>query len=251
MGNKTLTVREKRRYGKQIMIPEIGIEGQEKLKNAGVLIVGAGGLGCAALQYLAAAGVGKISIIDFGMVDETNMARQTLYGSPDLGKLKSIIAKERLEYLNPLNDYKVINLRLDNNNSHSCLKNYDIILDATDDADTKYIISDACAILNKPMVHGAIYKFEGLISVFNYKNGPSYRDFNPEELRKEDRKTNPATSGFFGVLPGITGTFMANEAIKIITGCGKILSGKILLIDIFKNSFTTFSFKAEKELAMV
>jgi molybdopterin/thiamine biosynthesis adenylyltransferase len=241
MDSEKLSQREIRRYSKQIMIPEIGINGQEKLKQAKVLVVGAGGLGCPVLQYLTVAGVGKISIIEFDVVDETNLQRQVLYGSDDVGKLKSIIAKNRLEHLNSLNEFGIINLRLDSSNALKILKDFDLIVDATDNLETRYIINDACVILNKPMVHGSIYKFEGLVSVFNYNGGPTYRCYNPPPGKKVYKNPLPSQVGLFGVLPGITGTYMANEVIKIITETGEVLSGKLLLINIFNNSFRTFS----------
>jgi len=240
MEYEILTPREIRRYSKQIMIPEIGIKGQEKLRQAKVLVVGAGGLGCPVLQYLTAAGVGKIGIAEFDMVDESNLQRQVLYGSNDVGKLKSIIAKNRLEHLNSLVEFEIFNLRFDASNSLNILKNFDIIVDATDNFDARYIINDSCVILNKPMVHGSIYKYEGMISVFNFKGGPTYRCYNPGKNRKF-KNPLPAQVGLFGVLPGITGTYMANEVIKIITGTGEILSGRVLLFNILKNTFTTFS----------
>lgn len=240
MNSEILSNRELRRYNKQIMIPEIGIDGQEKLKASNVLVIGAGGLGCPVLQYLAAAGVGKISVIDFDMVDETNLSRQSLYGSNDLGKLKSIIAKSRLEYLNPLCEYTVINKKIDDSGSLALFRNFDVIVDATDSPETRYVISDACVLYKRPMVHGSIYKYEGMISVFNYKDGPSYREFNPA-AHAGSRNPAPASVGFFGVLPGITGMYMANEVLKILTGTGDVLSGKILLINIFNNTFNTFS----------
>jgi adenylyltransferase/sulfurtransferase len=223
------------------MIPEIGIKGQEKLKQAKVLVVGAGGLGCPVLQYLTAAGVGKISMAEFDMVDETNLQRQVLYGSTDVGKLKSIIAKNRLEHLNLLVEFEIFNLRLDASNSLNILKNFDVIVDATDNLDTRYIINDSCVILNKPMVHGSIYKYEGVISVFNFKGGPTYRCYIPPVKNKEFKNPQPYQVGLLGVLPGITGTYMANEVIKIITETGEVLSGKVLLINIFNNTFNTFS----------
>ncbi|HLN20821.1 MAG TPA: HesA/MoeB/ThiF family protein [Bacteroidales bacterium] len=240
MSDTTLSNRETRRYSKHILLPEIGIAGQEKLKSAKVLVVGAGGLGCPVLQYLSAAGVGKLSILDFDIVDETNLARQVLYGSPDLGKLKSIIAKSRLEYLNPLCEYTVINRKLDSTSAPEFLKDYAVIVDATDNAEARYVINDACLYLNKPMVHGSVYKYEGMVSVFNYNGGPSYRKFNPESNR-EFRNPAPENVGVFGVLPGITGIYMANEVIKIITGAGEVLSGKFLIFNLFTNTFTTFS----------
>jgi sulfur-carrier protein adenylyltransferase/sulfurtransferase len=241
MNGEKLSPREIRRYSKQIMIPEIGIKGQEMLKQAKVLVVGAGGLGCPVLQYLTVAGVGKISVIEYDMVDESNLQRQVLYGSSDVGKLKSIIVKTRLEHLNSLCEFGIINIRLNASNALNVLKDFDVIVDATDNLETRYIINDSCVILNKPMVHGAIYKHEGIVSVFNYKGGPTYRCFNP--MQGEDKYKNPlpADVGLFGVLPGILGTYMANEVIKIITETGEVLAGKILLINISKNIFYSFS----------
>jgi adenylyltransferase/sulfurtransferase len=227
------------------MLPEIGLKGQEKLKGANVLVVGAGGLGCPVLQYLSAAGIGKISIIDFDMVDETNLSRQVLYGSSDLGKLKSIIAKSRLEELNPFTEYKIINRRIDDSNALKFLGDYDVVVDATDNIETRYVLNDACVFLNKPMVHGSVFKYEGMISVFNYKGGVSYRDFNPDSLQKHFRNPAPANVGFFGTLPGLVGSWMANEVIKIITESGVVLSGKMLVINIYNNTINTFSLKKE------
>ncbi len=243
MPENILSPRELRRYSKQIMIPELGIEGQEKLKRSRVLVVGAGGLGCPVLQYLAAAGAGKIAIAEFDKVDEANLQRQILYGSDDLGKLKSIIAKNRLEALNSLIGIEIFNLRLDASNSFRILKDFDIVIDATDNIETRYVIDDACASLNKPMVHGAIYKFEGEVSVFNYKGGPAYRSFNPPSDRTDLRNPKPAEVGLLGVLPGITGTFMANEAIKIISGIRGVLSGKVLIFNILDYSFHVINLK--------
>jgi molybdopterin/thiamine biosynthesis adenylyltransferase len=240
MESNLLSPREIRRYNKQIMIPEIGLKGQEKLKNARVLVVGAGGLGCPVLLYLTVAGIGKISVVEFDMVDETNLQRQVLYGSSDVGKLKSIIAKSRLEHLNSLVELEIINLRLDSSNALNILKDYDVVVDATDNLDTRYIINDACVILDKPMVHGSIYKFEGIVSVFNYNGGPTYRCYNPQTKNTDYKNPHPADVGLFGVLPGITGTYMANEVIKILTGTGNVLSGKIFLINVFNNTFYTF-----------
>lgn len=241
MPDNTLTQRESRRYRKQIMIPEIGIEGQEKLKKASVLVVGAGGLGCPVLQYLAAAGVGRIGLAEFDIVNEENLQRQILYGSTDVGKLKSVIARERLEHLNSLVSLQIFNLRIDTLNVLSVFMDFDVIIDATDNLETRYIINDSCVILKKPMVHGAIYKFEGQVSVFNYMGGPTYRCYNPMNPQENSRNPEPAEVGIFGVLPGITGTYMANEAIKIITGIGKVLSGKVLLFNIMENSFYIIS----------
>ena len=241
MESHLLSQREIRRYSRQIMIPEIGLKGQEELKKATVLVVGAGGLGCPVLQYLTAAGVGKIAIVEFDKVDETNLQRQVLYGTSDVGKLKSIIAKNRLEHLNSIGDFEIINLRLDASNALSTIVNFDIVVDASDNLETRYVINDSCVILNKPMVHGSIYKFEGLISVFNYMGGTTYRCYNPSGIGKNFRNPAPSEVGLLGVLPGIAGTFMANEVIKIITGTGEVLSGKVMLVNIFKNTFNTFT----------
>lgn len=247
MESRNLSPREIRRYGKQIMLPEIGLEGQEKLRASSVLVVGAGGLGCPVLQYLTAAGLGRIGIIEFDKVDETNLQRQVLYGSMDVGKLKSIIVRDRLDHLNSLVALEIINLRLDGNNALRIIRDFDIIIDATDNYETRYIISDACVTLGKPMVHGSIYRYEGQVSVFNYKGGPTYRCYNPFDNSRGDKNPSPAEVGLMGVLPGITGTYMANEVIKIITGKGDILSGKVLFFNIMNNSFRTIGIKTNPE----
>ncbi len=239
--------RELRRYRKQIMIPEIGIEGQEKLKKSAVVVIGAGGLGCPVLQYLVVAGVGRVAIVEFDMVDEVNLQRQILYGSDDVGKLKAIIAKNRLIQLNPMVNIETINLRLDSSNSLKILKDFDVVVDATDNLEARYLINDSCVILNKPMVHGAIYKFEGTFSVFNFNGGPTYRCYNPYIESKEFKNPAPAEVGLMGVLPGITGTFMANEVLKIITGSGEVLSGKVLFFNILNNSFFSITIKNKLE----
>lgn len=219
------------------MLPEIDIPGQVKLKQARVLVIGAGGLGCPVLQYLAAAGVGRLAIAEFDTVNETNLQRQVLYGSDDVGKLKSIIATNRVENLNNLIETERINLKIDTSNSLRILKDFDIIVDATDNFRSRYIINDSCVILGKPMVHGAIYKYEGQVSVFNYLGGPTYRCYNPQIKGHDFKNPQPAEVGLLGVLPGITGTLMANEVIKIITGTGNILSGKVLLFNIKDYNF--------------
>ncbi len=241
MPEELLSQREIRRYSRQIMVPEIGVEGQEKLKKARVAVVGAGGLGCPALQYLAAAGTGKLAVIENDFVDETNLQRQVLYGSADIGKLKSIIAKNRLEHLNNFTDVELFNLRLSASNSLRILSAFDIVVDATDNYDTRYVINDTCVMLGIPMVHGSIYKYEGQVAVFNHNNGPTYRCFNPWSGRDTLRYPDPGSTGLMGVLPGITGTWMANEVIKIITGTGEILSGKMLVFNILTNLFRIFN----------
>ena len=219
------------------MLPEIGLKGQESLKRSKVLVIGAGGLGCPVLQYLVAVGVGKIAIAEFDMVDETNLQRQILYGSDDVGKLKSIIAKNHLEQLNSFVEVDIFNLRINPENALQILRDFDIIVDATDNFETRYIVNDACIILDKPMVHGAIYKFEGQVSVFNYHGGPTYRCYNPYPGNNRFKNPAPSEVGLPGVLSGITGTIMANEVIKIITGAGSVLSGIILIFNIQNYNF--------------
>ena len=239
MDSRILSPREIRRYSKQIMLPEIGLEGQEKIKKAKVLVVGAGGLGCPVLQYLTAAGTGKIGIVEFDKVDESNLQRQVLYGSLDVGKLKAIIAKNWLENLNSLVEFETFNLKLTAANAVDIIKGFDVIVDATDNYEVRYIINDACVILHKPMVHGAIFKYEGQVSVFNFNNGPTYRCFNPYEKNGNQKNPLPADVGLMGVLPGITGSIIANEVIKIITGAGIVLSGKMLIFNILNYNFHT------------
>lgn len=238
-----LSPREIRRYGKQIMLSEIGLEGQEKLKKASVLVVGAGGLGCPVLQYLTAAGIGKLGIIEFDKVDETNLQRQVLYGSLDVGKLKSIIVRDRLEHLNSFVKLEIINIKLDITNSLRLIKNYDLVVDATDNYESRYIINDSCVILGKPMVYGSIYKYEGQVSVFNFEGGPTYRCFNPFNPGNKHKNPKPADVGLMGVLPGITGAWMVNEVIKIVTGTGSVLSGKVLVFNTMNNNFRLLSVK--------
>ena len=241
MLNDFLSEREKKRYIKHIMIPEIGIEGQLKLKRAGVIVIGAGGLGCQVLQNLVTCGVGNVALVDYDIVDETNLQRQFLYSSYDLGKLKSVIARTRLEQINPMVKVNAINLRLDYSNSIKTLKDFNIVVDATDNIETRYVINDSCIILDKPMVHGAIYKFEGQVSVFNYKGGPTYRCYNPPVYAGSFKDPVPSEVGLWGVLPGITGTLMANEVIKIITGTGEVLSGIILSFNILTNDYRSLN----------
>jgi len=236
MGKKQLNQSEIRRYAKHIMIPDIGIAGQIKLKGSRVLVIGAGGLGCPVLQYLCAAGIGNMGIVEFDVVNESNLQRQILYGSSDIGKLKSIITRDRLLQQNDKVNIEIFNIRFDEKNALELVKNYDIIVDATDNYETRYLINDACVINGKPMIHGAIYLFEGQVSVFNYHNGPTYRCYNPETVNSF-KNPSPADTGLIGVLPGITGLYMANECIKIILELDDVLSGHALIFNIRDNSF--------------
>jgi len=225
-----LTEDELNRYQRQIIIPEIGEAGQEKLKGARVLVTGAGGLGSPVLMYLAAAGVGTIGIIDSDEVSTSNLQRQVIYNTGDITRLKAEAAAERISLLNPLITVNPFPIRLTEENVDGLLGGYDIAVDCSDNFATRYLLSDATHNAGIPMVYGAVYQFMGQASVFNYKGGPSYRDLFPEEMHLSgDNKTDPP--GVIGVLPGIIGSVQACEVIKIITGAGDILSGRLLQID--------------------
>ena len=218
------------RYLRHIALSEVGHEGQEKLLKAKVLVIGAGGLGCPILQYLTAAGVGVLGIMDDDVVEESNLQRQILYGNSSLGRHKAVVAKERLEDLNPSIVIHAICERLRVKNAISLFEQYDIIVDGTDNFESRYLINDAALITDKPVVFGAIYKFEGQVSVFNYQNGPSYRCLFPKAPSSSEGM-NCVETGVLGVLPGIIGSFQANEVLKMILGIKAVLSGKLLCYD--------------------
>ncbi len=211
-------------------MPEVGIKGQEKLKSAKVLVIGAGGLGSPILQYLTAAGVGTIGILDFDTVSESNLQRQVLFNPEDIGKSKAEVAHQKLKTQNPFTNFIVHNTCITKDNALDIIKDFEIVIDGSDNFPTRFMISDACVILDKPLVFGAIYKFFGQASVFNYKNGPTYRCLFPEQP-EEDDIPNCSTIGVIGVIPGIIGTIQANEAIKIILDKGDTLSGRLFQID--------------------
>ena len=217
------------------MLSEIGITGQKKLKDSKVLVIGAGGLGCPVLQYITAAGVGSIGIIDFDVVDVSNLQRQILYSTNDIGANKAAAAKERLNALNPLINIIAYEYKLSNKNALELFSQYDIIVDGSDNFSTRYLVNDACVLTEKPLVYGAIHKFEGQVTVFNFEQGPSYRCLFPE-APSPDSAPNCSETGVLGVLPGIIGVYQANEVLKIILGIGESLSGKLLLIDALKNN---------------
>ncbi len=230
------------RYQRQIILPEIGVSGQEKLDNAKVLVIGAGGLGCPILQYLAAAGVGTLGIIDFDTVDISNLHRQILYGTQSLGKNKALAAKKRLEDLNPDINILAYPERLTTTNALTIFGQYDIIVDGSDNFATRYLVNDACVITNKPLVYGAIFKFEGQVSVFNYQNGPSYRCLFPDPP-KAGSVPSCSEIGVLGVLPGIIGSLQANETLKILLELGNVLSGKLLTYDCLTTQSSTFGIR--------
>lgn len=228
------------RYNRHIILSEVGQEGQNKLLKAKVLVVGAGGLGCPALQYMAAGGIGTIGIIDFDVVEESNLQRQILFGTSSLGINKALASKNRLEDLNPTINIKAYPEKLTHKNALELFMKYDIIVDGTDNFSTRYLINDASIITNKPVVYGAIYKFEGQVSVFNYQNGPSYRCLFPTPP-KEGSVANCSEVGVLGVLPGIIGVMQANEVIKIILEFEDILSGKLFCFNAKTNQTTMLS----------
>ncbi len=236
------------RYSRHLSIPEFGVEGQKKLKAAGVLAVGAGGLGAPLLQYLTAAGVGTIGLIDFDKVEVSNLQRQVLFGTPDVGRSKAKAAKERLQEINPHIRIRVHEERLTSDNALDIIQDYDVIADGTDNFPTRYLVNDACVMLGKPDVFGSIFRFEGQVSVFNYKyndgnRGPNYRDLFPEPP-PPGSVPSCAEAGVLGVLPGIIGSLQANEVIKIITGIATPLAGQLFLFD--SRSFAARKVKVTK-----
>ena len=232
---------ENERYQRQISLKELGENGQQKLKNSKVLVVGAGGLGCPALLYLAGAGVGHIGIVDFDLVSLSNLHRQVLFSVHDIGLSKSLRAGDILRLLNPDIEIEVFNQKLDNLNALEILTGFDIILDGTDNFASRYLINDACVLLKKTLVYGAISRFEGQLAVFNKastsaKIPANYRDLFPLPPA-DDEVLNCEEAGVIGVLPGIIGTMMANETIKLITGIGDPLLNRLLSYNALNNQF--------------
>lgn len=233
------------RYNRHIIIPDFGLEAQKKLKGAKVLVVGSGGLGSPLLLYLAAAGVGTIGIVDFDVVDDSNLQRQVLFGVENIGELKVEAAKKRLQQLNPYITIRTYNTQLTAGNALEIISQYDVIADGTDNFPTRYLVNDASMIAGKPNVYASIFQFEGQVAVFNYtdKNGvtgPNYRDLYPTPP-DPGLIPNCAEGGVLGVLPGIIGTLQANEVIKVITGIGEPLSGRFFVFDAL--SFETRTLK--------
>jgi adenylyltransferase/sulfurtransferase len=218
------------RYSRHLVMPGFDEQGQLRLKDSSVLVVGAGGLGTPLLQYLTAAGIGTIGIVDFDVVDFTNLQRQVLFETDDVGFSKAELAREKLVRQNPNVVFKVYKEMLGTDNVLEIVKDYDVVADGTDNFPTRYMINDACVILNKPLVYGSIHQFEGQVSVFNYKNGPNYRDLYPVP---PDPGTVPscAEGGVLGSLPGTIGSAMATEVIKIVADIGTTLTGRLFLFD--------------------
>ncbi len=226
-----LNTEEKKQYNRHLILEEIGEKGQIKLKQAKVLVIGAGGLGCPVLQYLTAAGIGTIGVIDDDVVDQTNLQRQILYTVEDVGKSKAETAANRLSKLNPFISFQVYKEQLTKHNAIELFKQYDIIVDGSDNFQTRYLSNDAAVIANKPLVYGSIFKFEGQVSVFNYNGSATYRCLYPTPPNPKD-VPNCSEIGVLGVLPGIIGSLQANEVLKIIIGLGDVLADKLLVLDV-------------------
>ena len=227
------------RYNRQIILPQIGDEGQHKLSESKVLVIGAGGLGAAILPYLAAAGVGQIGIVDDDVIEISNLHRQVIYKSSAVGKSKAEEAKRMILELNPEVKADAFAEKLSAKNAVSLFEKYDIIVDATDHIAIKYLINDACLLTNKPMVYGSIFRFQGQVSVFNYQNGPTYRCLYPNE---NSNSLNCEDAGVIGISVGIIGMLQANEVLKMILGIGEVLSGKILVYTILNNEQQKYDF---------
>jgi sulfur-carrier protein adenylyltransferase/sulfurtransferase len=227
---------EYERYSRHLILPEVGLEGQKRLKAASVLCIGTGGLGSPLLLYLAAAGVGRLGIVDFDIVDSSNLQRQVIHGTSWVGKPKIASAKNRILEINPHCQVDLYETRLSAENALEIVAPYDIVVDGTDNFPTRYLVNDACVLLNKPNVYGSIYRFEGQATVFNYQEGPNYRDLYPEPP-PPGLVPSCAEGGVLGILPGIIGVIQATETIKIILGQGTTLNGRLLLFNALEMKF--------------
>ncbi|THU40955.1 molybdopterin-synthase adenylyltransferase MoeB [Niastella caeni] len=241
----TFSKEELSRYNRHIIIPEFGLAAQQKLKAAKVLVVGSGGLGSPVLLYLAAAGIGTIGIVDFDVVDDSNLQRQVLFGVNEIGKPKVEAARQRLQALNPHIEFVLYNTQLTSQNALNIIKDYDVVADGTDNFPTRYLVNDACVLLGKTNVYASIFQFEGQVSVFNYRNangdlGPNYRDLYPTPP-PPGLVPSCAEGGVLGVLPGIIGSLQALEVIKVIAGVGEPLAGRFYIFDALGFESRTFN----------
>src|SRR5271169_1534980 len=242
----TLSKEEVMRYSRHLIMPEVGMEGQLKIKAAKVLCIGTGGLGAPLGLYLAAAGVGRIGLVDFDHVDLTNLQRQVLFGTSDVGRPKTAAAAERLRNLNPDIQIDVFETHLTSENALEIMKDYDIIVDGTDNFPTRYLVNDACVLLGKPNVYGSIFRFEGQATVFAYQGGPCYRCLYPEPP-PPGLVPSCAEGGVLGILPGLIGLVQATEAVKLITGIGEPLVGRLLLYDALAMRFRELKVRRDPE----
>ena len=243
----SLSQEENKQYNRHLILEDIGEDGQLKLKQAKVLVIGAGGLGCPILQYLTAAGVGKIGIIDHDTIDQSNLQRQILYSHDAIGQFKAEVAAQRLSGLNPFVNFEVYLQKLTSEVAIELFSKYDIVVDGSDNFPTRYLVNDAAVLTNKPVVFGSIYKFEGQVSVFNYNNGPTYRCLYPN-APKPNEVPNCSEIGVLGVLPGIIGSLQANEVIKLICGIGDVLSGKLLTYNALSMQQLILSFQKNESI---
>jgi sulfur-carrier protein adenylyltransferase/sulfurtransferase len=241
-----LTVEEVRRYSRHLIIPDVGKTGQRRLKNARVLCVGAGGLGSPALLYLAAAGVGTLGVIDFDVVDESNLQRQIIHGQSDVGRPKAVSAMESIREVNPMVNVVLHEERLDSDNAMRIFEPYDLIVDGTDNFATRYLVNDACVLLGKPYAWGSIYRFDGQASVFWAEYGPCYRCLYPEPP-PPGMVPSCAEGGVLGVLCASIGSIQVNEAIKLITGIGEPLVGRLMIYDALEMSYRTVKVRKDPE----
>ena len=247
LNETSLNPEEIARYARHISLPEIGIKGQKKLKASSVACIGTGGLGSPLLIYLAAAGIGRIGIIDFDVVESSNLQRQIIHTTNSIGLLKTDSAKQQIHKINPSCRIDLFNQKLTSSNALEILRAYDVICDCSDNFPTRYLINDACLILNKPNIYGSIARFEGQVSVFNLKqDSPNYRDLLPTPPPKE-LIPSCSEAGVMGILPGIIGTIQAAEAIKIITSIGFPLNGRLLIFNALKMSFKELTLKSNPE----
>ncbi len=239
-----LTPDELKRYSRHLLLPEVGLRGQRALRRARVLLVGTGGLGAPAALYLAAAGVGELGLVDFDRVELSNLQRQVLYGTDDVGRSKLDAAKARLEGLNPGVRVVAHETRLTSSNALDLLRPYDLVLDGSDNFPTRYLVNDACVLLGKPNVYGSIYRFEGQVSVFDARRGPCYRCLHPEPP-PADLVPSCAEAGVLGVLPGVVGALQATEALKLLLGVGDPLVGRLLLYDALEMRFRELTLRKD------
>ena len=237
-GSDTLTNEEVLRYSRHLILPDVGIDGQRKLKAGRILLIGAGGLGSPLALYLAAAGVGTLGLVDFDVVDVSNLQRQVLHGTKDIGRPKLDSARDRIRDVNPHVHVEAYETRLTSENALDIIRDYDVVIDGTDNFATRYLTNDACVLLGKPNVYGSIFRFEGQASVFALEEGPCYRCLFPEPP-PPGLVPSCAEGGVLGVLPGLVGTIQATEGIKLILGVGEPLVGRLLLIDALTMQFRT------------
>ena len=234
------------RYSRHLIMPEVGMEGQQKLKAAKVLCIGTGGLGSPLALYLTAAGVGTLGLVDFDVVDYTNLQRQIIHSTPDVGRPKLDSAAEKLRELNPYVEIRKFEMRLTSANALEIFRNFDVIADGTDNFPTRYLVNDACVLTGKPNVYGSIFRFEGQASVFATKDGPCYRCLYPEPP-PPGLVPSCAEGGVLGILPGLVGVIQATEAIKLILGAGEPLIGRLLMVDALAMSFRTLKLRKNPE----